>query len=304
MADVMDVLFRLETDINNVVQPLVGQVYPIPQSVLNYIDQATFGNQTINSIQVMIGDPLLRTIMQRLELGKGQIGVFADEHEIKTQQYIDLPNYLPVGQQAQVPALSIATSNNGTVCTISGTIQSGDVIGCTLGQNGASYAVQPTDSLTTIATQLAANCNTANIMASSSGAVVTILSVGEPLFSVGTSWSVDQEIWRRRKIFCADYHAPTPYDMQFVGRYIEQMYPPATRLTLDDGTYATVLSMDTIDFAEQQRDGAYLRRFRWLIDFVTSLQSPVTQIVAVADSVTSDLIGTVLSNTPPTSSQL
>jgi len=250
------------------------------------VDQARYEPIPINSIQVGPGDPLLRYVTTRLEAGKGLIGIGSEPGEHELEQ--------PVSPNLVAPAAGIATAkltiaNAGNVLTLSGTIQVGDVVGVTLGPLGATYQVLSTDTLASIATGLAANCNTAGIAATHAGVTVTVTVTGNALaaFAVGTELSYGNATWRRRKVFNATLWFPTPFDLSGVGKVVESLFFPGQRLPLGDGPSADILSMSSFDHIDQQRDGAFLRRVRWHIYFVTILPLTATQVVAAGQALTS-----------------
>ncbi len=301
MADVLDVAFKIATDVNAQVAPSIGTTYTIPQAV----DAAAIGPLVCPPIIVFPGTVTLREIMTRLEAGRAQIGIEFDETHHSTPQYMQSEQYEP----AVIPSPAIGVSVAGLNVTITGTIQVGDVVGVQQGANGAGYAVVLTDTLTTVATGLKNACIAAGMTATSVGAVVTITSSGLIAVNVGTSYSRTSESWRRRKMFYATLWAPDMYSRQFIGKLVENTYMPGARLSMPDGTLATVLGCDSIgfesaDYDEQQRDMTYIRKVRWHIDFVSTLSVPVTQVVAQAEGFTAQVAGPVGPLTAPSTSQL
>lgn len=285
MADVLDIVMKIASDINVLVQPIVGTVY----AVQGVPDKATFGpTMTVPPIEVMPGNILLEELMNRLEQGKAQIQVEAEE--------TDVPCVQPLGggddsDPAVIPTPTIIATAVGNVCTLSGTITAGDVIGIALGNKGAGYSILGTDTLATIAAALAANATTAGITASSAGLVITVAGSQIAKFNIGTTWNRTREVSRRRKVFFATLYAAHAYDRSTIGKVLEIVYPPGARLTLPDGSVATLvavggLSMQSSDYDEQQRDTTMMRRVRWLFEFLTIQTISVTTVVAVPGSLT------------------
>jgi hypothetical protein len=307
LADVLDVAYKIANDISAVVVPFVGLSYTIPDSV----DSATYGTQTVPPILVAPGTVQLRKVMNRLEQGQATIGVEFDETFDSTPQYLDDGIFYDP-PTPPVPALAVSVATN--VVTLSGTIQAGDVVGITQGNRGGSYLLTGSESLTTAAANLAAACVTAGMTATSNGAAVTITSGGFVTASVGTTYNRTYESWRRRKNFFVTLWAANMWDRQYIGKLIETTYTPPARLTLADGTIATILGMDgagfdTKDFDEQQRDMTYIRRVRLYVDFIATTTTPVTQVVATAEGATYNPawaanINPPAAYVPPTTSQL
>ena len=157
-----------------------------------------------------------------------------------------------------------------------------------LGTKGAGYHVGlngQTDTLASVAINLATACVAAGITATSSNATVTITASGYPTVSVGVSWNRQREVQRRRKVFFASLYAATPYDRSAIGKVIETVYSSGTRLSMPDGTLATLVPMNgnpmqSSDFDAQQRDTTWMRRVSWVFDFLSTQVLSVTQVVA------------------------
>jgi len=301
MSDVLDVANKIADDVNAVMQTIVGNTYNSPRAV----DAAAFGPFVVPAILVFPGTVTLREVMLRLEAGRAQIGIEFDESPGNTHQYL-----LQDGMDLNPGTAAIAVTVAGSSCTISGTIQAGDVIGCQAGRNGAGYAIVITDTLTSVAAGLAAAMNTAGTACTVIGATITLTTPFPPAaYNVGTSWVRTQEYWRRRQFFFATLWAPDVYSRQYIGRYLETVYAPGARLTMPDGTFATVLGCDSVgfnsvDLDEQQLDLTYVRKVRWYVDFITTSTSTVTQVVAQTEGVTFQPLSPAASIAPPLANQL
>jgi hypothetical protein len=206
--------------------------------------------------------------------------VHPDEHDgPKAEQYQSTNFTYP---QVATPLLTISVSGN--VVTLGGGIQVGDVVGVILGALGASVAVQSGDNLGSIATRFGAACTAAGIANTVSGSAVTITSPGVPTFNVDGTVTVLIEAWRKRRVFWADLYCPDPFVRSFYNNPIEALYPKGTVLNLVDQTQAAVLSYSGVSLDPEQKDGAYIKRFRWLIDYVAVVQATGTGIVAVTQN--------------------
>jgi hypothetical protein len=279
VADVFDIQMQIASDVNTAVQPLVGTSFPLP---LLSPDAAIFGpTRTVPSIEILPGNILLEEIMNRLEGGKAQIQIESESYDLPAPQFLSESDIDP--STIPVPAIGFTTS--GKVITIAGIAQAGDAIGVQQGTNGAGYAVQATDTLPSIAANLAASMVINGIPCSVSGSAITV-TLGPFQVSVGTSWSRVREAQRRRKVFFASIYTTTPYDRSYIGKAIEGVYSPGSRLSMPDGTLATLVPMSmnpmqSSDFDVQQRDTTWARRVSWVFDFITTTSIPVTQVMAV-----------------------
>lgn len=285
MADVFDVVNQIAFDINSVVGPIVSTPYTVTQAQ----DAQLFGSvHEVPATIVVPGNILLEEIMNRLEQGKAQIQVEAETYDVACDQV--LSNSIDDTDPAVIPQPALLTVVVGNVCTIGGLIQAGDVIGIQLGQyNGASTLVIATDTLNTIAARLAANAVAAGIAVAAAGPVVTVAGNVTAQFTVGTTWNRVREVARRRKVFFATLYAATPYDRSVIGKVLETVYDPGHALVMPDNTRATLvpingLPMQSYDNDAQQRDTTWSRRVRWVFEFVSTRQIPVTTIVTVNGS--------------------
>ena len=296
MADVFEVANALADLVDAQIRPLAGTTYTISAP----LDAAAYGPQTVPAVTTMVGTPTLKEIMNRLEAGKAMIGVEYDETYASAPQYLTTDYF----DQAAPPIPALTVSVVGSVATSGGSVQVGDVVGVTQGALGAGYAVTAADTLLTVAANLATAANAAGILAGASGATVTLSSNQNAAFNIGTTYTRMAEVWRRRKPFYITLHAANVYDRSFIGKIVEATLAPSTRLTMPDKSAATLLyaaeGFDSVDFDEQQRDMAYVRRTRILVDFITTQTISATQIVATGDTLT---VGAP-TNTAPTVQQL
>jgi hypothetical protein len=219
--------------------------------------------------------------MQRVLKDAGKCNIFTDEAPTQVKQF---QNGAVVVVGSNAPALSITVSGN--TCTLGGTIQVGDTIGVMLGELGAGYSVQADDSLNSIAIALAAAATTAGITTTATGASVTVTEPpGIPAFNVGCVSSEIFESWRRRRMFYADLLVASPFERSALGPTIANLYSAqdalSCQLTMLDGSQATILAGDYIEFDDEQPTGLWMRRFRWLIDFVEIEEFEASEIVAI-----------------------
>lgn len=298
MADELDVQTRLSTDITAVLTPLFGTTYTPERPA----DQAELGtNLPVPDITVAPGHDLLADLMQRLKNDRGTCYVYADTAMTNVPQAQQDARAFPI--QALSPKLTITIDDDANSCTLGGALQAGDVVGATQGSNGGTYLVTGNEAnIAAVAAGWAANCVTAGIAATVSGSTVTIAG-SLAVFNVGTTEQVGYVVWRRRKVFFAELIVTNPYERQILGKALQTLYDPqtpnSTLLALADGTQAQVLQMDTIPFESSQRDGGYLLRVRWLIEFAAVKIVPGTSVVATTVDQTISPPGTSVSP-PPT----
>lgn len=282
MADVFDIIFHITNDVNNAVQPIVGTPYQLPA---NTLDATLYGpTRDIPPIELVPGNILLEEIMNRLELGEAQIQVESETYDVPCPQV--LVGSLDDTDPPTIPQPMLLTTVVGNVCTLSGGIQAGDVIGINVGLAGTGYAVQAADTLSTVAANIAAASTAAGLPATASGLAITVTGNQAATFTVGTTWNRIRESSRRRKVFFATLYTATPYDRSAIGKVLETVYPPGSVLSLPDGSAAKLvpinqLPMQSFDDDSQQRDTTWSRRVRWVFEFVSTITIPVVTIVAI-----------------------
>lgn len=279
MADELDLCNAIADALTPVLTPLFGTAFVLPEP----IDRGRYHTQTVPTVNIGVGHPLLRTLTERLEAEKADLFVMADEKLVHVDQYQRGAFFI----DAPIPPL-LTTSVSGTACTLGGALQKGDTIGVQVGSVGAGYGVTGLEgSVAIVARNFEANCLAAGLAAVLSGDTVTVTPIPTTTtvaFIVGSSSTGKFEAWRRRKVFFGDLYTADPFSRQYLGGYIEALYYGSmggnNRIPTKDGTGATVLACDYIDMPDQQRDGAYLRRTRWLIDYTAIVQAVATEVVA------------------------
>lgn len=135
-------------------------------------------------------------------------------------------------------AVTLTASLSGTVITFGGTPAAGQQVGIVCQGAGYTYSVTSTDTLTTIASALAA----AIPGATSSGAVLTLPGTGNPpTVSVGQSGTAQVETWRAQQVFVVPVWAPTAALRDALFEAILPAVSLTYRMTLPDGTIATLM---------------------------------------------------------------
>lgn len=278
MAEALDILNKIADDVAAIVDPLVATTYTLPEQ----IDAATYGaTRTVPPTTTFVERPMQGELEKRLAEGKGSISVEADIHDGPSQQYANEGARQDLLERT--PLTLTAARGSGGQWTLSGTASVGNVIGVQLGSIGASYAIVGGDTLASIAASLAAACAGANIGCSAAGAVLTLPLDAD--LNLGTTATYVKAIARRRRNFDVYLWMTNPFDRQYLVRNIESLYHPGQKFAMRDGSEVTVLDYlgalqeDPIANSEV-RDGLYVARPRWLMDFTVTAIVTKTQIVA------------------------
>ena len=160
-----------------------------------------------------------------------------------------------------------ATVSLGAV-TFSGTIATPQVVTITVNGKAFSYGVQPTDTLSSVASSLAGLIS-AVTPSSSTGNVVTIPSVGSITCLVGTDGVLARELRRTEKHFQITIWAPIPDQRSAAGKLIDVALSSSPSILLADGTIGRLQYVRTWDEDKLQNELCYRRDMVWSVEFGT-----------------------------------
>ena len=191
-------------------------------------------------------------------------------------------------QQSTVGAQTITGSVAGDVLTLSGTISTPMAALVTANGTLYSYAVQATDTLTSICTALASQIPNAT----SSNATLTVpnawqLSVA---FSVGST--AIKEVGRQQQLFQVSVWAPTPGARQTAAIAIDPLLRDQIRIALPDNTWCQIRARSMADTDANQKPALFIRHLHYECEYAT-IVSQATQTVA-GQQITTTLTGGTL----------
>ncbi len=312
MAEINDIAYKIVADIANVVNPLVGTTYAMPEyvdltgTVQPTPDLLAYGQtRTVPNCTIFPSRPMLSQLTERMTSGKASISIEVGNHDVPRQQYTNKPE-----TQVGDDALTLNAEQSGDTVTLSGVVTPGNVIGLQCGDSSTSYLVKAGDTLAGIATGLqtaAVGDNFFPISTNGASFTVNVPASSPPLqVNLGTTSTWIRPVSYRRRFFDALIWTPNPYDRQFFGRYIETLYDLGQRLPMVDGTVATIMDIPgAIDHDQESAEGVLIRRVRWVIDFTSVVTFTKTTIVATFSTLAGVFPGGVNPGyTDPIASQL
>lgn len=278
MADISDVMGSLVTIANNAVYP-------------NGIGSPSVA---LTDCIIYQGWPTAATLDADLIVGKCHVTVYPRPEERNTTRY-------PLEWQDQtINPKTITLTIAGQTVTVGGTITVPQA--CVVTVNGTlySYKVLITDTLSTIATGIAALISGASAV----GAVVTIPSAKSLAAAVSVGGTALKEIRRQERVFQITVWANTPSNRDTLASAIDVALAQSERLTLSDQTVAHVVYKGSPMTDDLQKAKLYRRDLMYTVEFATTITMKSQTVVGTVVNTTSQQTGTPLLQPPMTVSNL
>jgi hypothetical protein len=262
MADLQDVLNTLASQIG-------GFVYP------NGTGQASVSGQAIN---IFPGWPLPDQIDSDMPQGIADISIFPTPTERNTTRYRPQQKVMSVA----TPTLTLTA--NGNVVTVGGVMPSpftAHNLAVLVNKQPFIYPVQPTDTLTSIATGLATLLAVAFPGTTSSGPVITLPANTVPIVArVGTTGTVTTEWERQQQLMQVTVWAPDPTTRATIGNAIKVALSQIAFLTMPDGYGARILYKGNRYSDDAQKPHIYRRDFFYEVEYATTVTQTIATVVA------------------------
>jgi hypothetical protein len=195
-----------------------------------------------------------------------------------TTDWLELP--------VATPALTLTVS--GTTVTVGGTPSSPLNAAVLVNRKGYIHAVQPSDTLTTVATALAALINV-DTPAASSGAVITIPAAKQLVARVGAVGNVIQEVAREKRGFQITFWCPNPSLRDAIAPPVQVALSSLTFLALPDGTGGRIRYVNGTSSDQVEKSGLYRRDLFYSVEFGTTITQSSAQIIAEIFNITGAL---------------
>lgn len=234
------------------------------------------GNPSALGSPAMIqrGWPVPASLDAALAAGKITISVFSQNGSERNV------TRFPTDWVTLTPAVHTLTAAvAGNTVTIGGTVASPQNVLISVGDFPATmktvvYAVQPGDSLTSIATGLAALLVAAGVAATSSGPVVTLPATAIITTKIGGYGTVVRELKRQERSFTVTLWCSTPAQRDVAGPVIDLALVKPENLLFADGTIGRLMYERTMILDEKETIGIYRR------DIVYRVEYPTIEIAA------------------------
>lgn len=263
MADVTDVL-------NVLAAQIAGFVYPSGTAKASVSGSA---------IKVFPGWPLPNQIDTDMPQGLADVSVFPVPN---VEQ--NVTRYRPKANVMSIATTTITLTDGSGTLTVGGQMPSpftAHNIGALVGGQAFIYAVQPTDTLTSIATGLATLIAQAFPGTISSGPVITLpQGMQAAAARVGTTGIVTTEWERQKQLFQITVWAPDPATRATVGAAIKTALAPIAFLTMPDGYGARIQYKRNALSDETEKVHVYRRDLFYEIEYATTITQTIATVVA------------------------
>jgi hypothetical protein len=266
MADCADVEAEL-------VSRLAQIIYPNGTGLASIVNKAC---------RIYRGWPVPASLDADLAADIINVTVYPRDNEQPTTRYPREWRELPV------PTPSLTLTAGSTTITVGGTPAS--PLNAAARVNGKSYVypVQAGDTLTTIATALAALINV-DTTATSTGPVITVPGARSLIARVGTVGGLIRETRRQKRSFQITFWCSTPALRDLIARACDAALADITFLTMPDGTAARILYERSTVSDRVEREGLYRRDLFYSVEYATTDSTTGAQIVTELFNITGGL---------------
>ena len=224
-------------------------------------------------VKIYRGWPIPANLDADLKLKKINISVYPTDTEKRTTKYA--PEWITLN----VPAPSVKLAASETTLTVSGTPAALQNACAVVNGIASIYPVQVGDTLSSIATGLAALIN-AGEYATSSGPVITIPAAYSLAGRVGTVGTSILEIRRQKRNFQVTFWCPTPASRDLIASAVDNALADVDFLTLPDGSSGRLLYERSHVGDQSEKEGLYRRDLFYSVEYATTRTRGAAQILA------------------------
>lgn len=230
-------------------------------------------------VKIYAGWPQANQLDADLATGTCHLTVFPTQIERNTTRY---PKEW---QQLDVHPTTLTLTISGQTITVAGTIPSPfypQNVAALVNDLGFVYATQASDTLTSIATALAAMIAVGVPGTTSSGAVIT-LPVGAKIEAarVGSTGTSIREIRRQQRVFMLSAWCDTPAHRDAVCRAIDTALADTLRLIMPDQMAARIIYQNSPIWDSNQKTLLYRRDLNYMVEFATTQTRTDAQITDI-----------------------
>lgn len=267
MADVSDVYNAFLTQLQTILYP-AGP--PAPNDVSPLTGQV---------VRFYPGWPQAAALDNDIAAGISNVTVFAPKDTFRNTTRYEL-NWI----QTSTPViwLSAVVDNPGTHVTLSGAFPVPFIlqnIGILCNGVGVAYQVLATDTLTTVAANLATLVSATITPATSSGPVISIPGAKNLTVRIGGTGTAMLEVMRQEQYFHVTFWAPDNTTRYTLSTPFKLAIAKQEFLTLADGSGARVITRGDWSDDEPQKQTVYKRDLRYYVEYGTFDLQTQTQII-------------------------
>jgi hypothetical protein len=214
-------------------------------------------------------DADLLALSQNLPAGKIHVTVFPSKMERNTTRY------MRKWDDVTLPVQTLTLTISGQHVTVGGTVATPQNIMLMVGYRPFVYAVQPSDTLTSIATALAALV----AGATNAGPVITLPSIAVLTAArVGASGTAIKEIRRQERLFMITVWADTPAHRDITAQAIDPVLAALNFLMFTDGSAGRLIYKSSPIDDMAQKELLYRRDLMYSVEYGTFQSAATTQV--------------------------
>jgi hypothetical protein len=210
-------------------------------------------------IRIFPGWPIPETLDADLTARKAQVSVYPLMSRATTRfdtswQTISInPATITLSTNAAVTQVTVggAVNSNPQTCMI------------TVNGNGYNYAVQPTDTTTLIAENLAQRIPGATY----SSNIINIPNAYRISTGIGVTGVSARELAREERVFTLTVWAPTPQVREEIGNAISSLFASFSRIVMPDGYFSQLKFVGSSEHDELQKTKCYRRDIKFLVEY-------------------------------------
>lgn len=230
-------------------------------------------NPSIAGVPVTIysGWPIRTELDKQLQLGNAVVSVYPKNQER------DVTKFQRIFQSNTVtPATLVLTVNSrAETITITGTVSIPQAVMIIMNGIGYGYAVQANDTLSSIATNVAALIPGASALAN----VITLTSAHSIIARVSTAYTASEELGRVDRVFMITCWCTDENVRFLLGNAIDIYMRENYRIPMPDNFFAQVFYHNINDFDDLDKSLIYRRDLNYTVQYAVTLTTSVMSIV-------------------------
>jgi hypothetical protein len=188
--------------------------------------------------------------------------------------------HLASWEQITAPAPTLQAVVAGQSIALAGTVTVPQAVALIIDGKDYVYAVQAGDTLASMAGALAAAVH-ADQTASAAGAVITIPNADRLVARIVANGTSGKEVAREERMFTVTVWASCFDDRDPLAKLLEPVFANLDRLTMPDGSAATVRYGGSTQVDSQQKQGIYRRDITIAVDYALILLRTDTTVAIV-----------------------
>ena len=229
------------------------------------VNLATPGAVSASGGKVILypGWPISSRLDDDMAAGKSHVSVYPRPEERLTTRYQSDWQTVSI----TTPTLTLSKTFNSV--TVGGTVSVPQNATLIVNGNAYSYGLVSADTLTSVASALAALVN-ANTPATSTGATVSIPGAYSIVARVGTTGTSIKELRRQERTFQIVIWAPTPSARDSIAKAIDTALAALNFITLADGTAARLIYKGSSMTDQLSKARIYRRDLMYCVEYATT----------------------------------